>query len=150
MNEMITATIIALAALASTLILAWTLTELHHSHRQLRRFLARLAQSSSRIRKEQADYQELRHKKKLLEDSVNSGATAVETIHRIVTSSTFGMLDRLATSDTFRGNVRQIRSVHDETSRTFYRSLRSTNKTLHALTNLVMASRRRRINPDER
>lgn len=145
----ITVMIIAPAVLANIALLAWILFDVIDSHRQLQRFLASVARTTSTIRKEQADYQELRHKKKLLEDSVNSGATAMETIHRIITSSTFGMLDRLATSDSFRGNVRQVRTVHDETSRTFYRSLRSTNKTLHALTNLVMASRRR-INPDER
>lgn len=141
--------ILATAALANMVVLAGAAIDLHRNRRQQKRFLARLARTSSAIRKEQADFLELRHKKRLLEDSVDKGATAVEMVHRVITSSTFGMLDRLATSDAFRDNVRQVRTVHDETSRTFYRSLRSTNRTLHALTNLVMASRRRRINPDE-
>ena len=148
--DLLTAVVIVPVVLACMVGQVWIVVGLLRSRRELRLFVSRLARTSNRIRKEQADYLEFRHKKKLLEDSVNTGATAVETVHRIITSSTFGMLDRLATSEAFRGNVRQVRTVHDETSRTFYRSLRSTNKTLHALTNLVMARRRRRINPDER
>lgn len=149
MLNLLTMIVTGVAAATSLLLLGCLWWQLYLSHQQMRRFMARLARASSVIRKQQAEFQEFRHKKKLVEDSVDSGATAVEAVHRLITSSTFGMLDRLATSDSFRDNVKQVRMVHDETSRAFYRSLRSTNKTLHALTNLVV-SHRRRINPDER
>lgn len=111
------------------------------NQRALRRLGCRLASGVSVIQKGQLELQETRNRNRLLEETVRSGAAAVETVHRTIASTTFEVIDRLATSEKFRANAQQVRRTHDNTSRTFYRSLRSTNKTLHVLADVILSNK---------
>lgn len=116
-----------------------------HQHRLNRRALhrlqSRLALTVSKIQKSQLELQETKNRNRLLEETVRSGSAAVELAHRAISSTTFEVIDRLSSSEKFRANAQQIRRTHDNTSRTFYRSLRSTNKTLHVLADVILSNK---------
>lgn len=100
-----------------------------------------LASTISIMQKNRMDLLEQRNKNQLLEDTLQSGTTAVEFVHRAITSTTFVAIDRFSTSEKFRASAQQVRRAHDDTSRSFYRSVRATNKTLHALANVIMSNK---------
>ncbi|MDX1634378.1 MAG: hypothetical protein R3280_07075 [Marinobacter sp.] len=124
------------AALAAV---CWHLA--HNQEHQMRRLGADLAVMNNRIRKRQAELAEFRNKKRLLESTVNTGATAVEMLHRAISGTTFELIDRFSGSERVRQSARQARTSHDQTSRTVYRSLRTTNRALHALTDMLAEHR---------
>ena len=108
------------------------------NRQRLRRLAADLAVVNNRVRKRQAELAEFRNKKRLLESTVNTGATAVEMVHRAISGTTFELIDRLSGSERLRESARQARTTHDQTSRTLYRTLRTTNRALHALTDMFV------------
>lgn len=119
------------------------------NRRQLHRLQAELARVSNRVGKRQAELAEFRNKKRLLESTVNTGTTAVEAVHRALSSTTFELIDRFSSNENLRQSARQARTTHDRTSRTLYRSLRTTNRALHVLTDMVMERKSGRRNDKE-
>lgn len=87
---------------------------------------------------------EQKNRKKLLESTVDTGATALELAHRAISSTTFGLIDRFSTSESVRNRARQAQSVHDRSSRQLYRSLKGANRTLHAVAGVMMNQRAER------
>lgn len=129
-----------LAVLCTGAVIA-TVHQYRLNQRTLHRLESRLASTVSVIQKGQLELQETKNRNRLLEETVRSGSAAVEMVHRTITSTTFEVIDRLSTSEKFRANAQQVRRTHDNTSRTFYRSLRSTNKTLHVLADVILSNK---------
>ncbi len=134
-------TILLLVALALAATCSWQAWRNQHRLRQLAAGLGRV---NNRVRKRQSDLLEFRNKKRLLEQTVHSGTTAVEAVHRVISATTFELIDRFSGSDSFRQSARQARQTHDQTRQTLYRSVRTTNRTLHALTDMLMERKSRR------
>lgn len=139
-----TVLVMAVLALAGV---CWRLDRINQ--RRLRQLGADLAALNNRVRKRQMDLLEFRNKKRLLESTVTTGATAVEAVHRTLSSTAFELIDRFSTSEDLRHSARQVRSTHDRTSRTVYRSLRTTNRTLHALADMMLERRSGRRRRDD-
>jgi hypothetical protein len=93
------------------------------------------------IQKSRMDLQETGDRAKLLETTVSGGTTAVEKVHRAISSTTFGLIDLFSTDDEFRQSVRMVRKTHDQTSQQVYRSVRTTNKALRILADTVISRR---------
>ncbi|GAA3554809.1 MULTISPECIES: hypothetical protein [Marinobacter] len=123
--------LVTLALVALAVRAAW---RNHLLGRQLECALLRDRSEAGRRRLERL---ERRNRKKLMEESVHGGTTAVEALHRTITGVTFDLVDRYSTSDEFRAKARRAREVHDDTTRSLYRAIRSTNRVLHVLGDMV-------------
>lgn len=89
--------------------------------------------ANSHVQKSRMDLLEARNRARLLEDTVKNGTSAVERVHQAVTTTTFSLIDRFASSEEFRENARRARARHDKTSSQLYQSVHTTNKALHIL-----------------
>ncbi|WP_166260068.1 hypothetical protein [Marinobacter salicampi] len=135
-----------LLALIGLGLLAATARLSHRNHSLGRILSAGLAALVNQAGKRQLDLIEFRNRARLVEETVRTSTTAVEVIHRAITSTTFEVIDRLSTSERFRADARRAKTVHDTKSRSFYRSLRTTNRAFHGLANRVMDSKAKRTN----
>lgn len=124
--------------------------------RQARILNSHRVAAHSAIQKSRMDLLEVRNRARLLEDSVSSGASAVEKLHKAISNTTFGLIDLFSKDEEFRQTARKARATHDETSQQIYRTVRTTNKALHILADTLiigkaekrLASRKRGKNPD--
>lgn len=123
----------AILLLASLIALAFTLSQLQASRRQLRILNARRIVAQSDIQKRRMELAEVRNRAKLLEDTVAGGTSAVEKVHKAISSTTFGLIDLFSRDEEFRQSARKARETHDQTSKTVYKTVRTTNKALHIL-----------------
>ncbi|WP_372983007.1 hypothetical protein [Marinobacter sediminum] len=128
----------AILLLASLIALGFTLSQLQASRRQLRILNARRIAAQSNIQKRRMELQEVRNRAKLLEDTVSGGTSAVEKVHRAISSTTFGLIDLFSRDEEFRQSARKARETHDQTSKTVYKTVRTTNKALHILADTLI------------
>ncbi len=128
----------AILLLASLIALGFTLSQLQASRRQLRILNARRIAAQSNIQKRRMELQEVRNRAKLLEDTVSGGTSAVEKVHRVISSTTFGLIDLFSRDEEFRQSARKARETHDQTSKTVYKTVRTTNKALHILADTLI------------
>lgn len=89
--------------------------------------------TNSAVQKRRMDLYEVRNRAKLLENTVSSGTTAVEKMHRAIANTTFGLVDRLSKDDETRQNAHKARKTHDHASKQVYHAVRTTNKAIHIL-----------------
>lgn len=101
--------------------------------RSLRILQAHQISAHSHLQKKRMDLMETRNRARLLEETVKSGTSAVEKVHKTITTTTFSLIDRFSTSEEFRANARRARESHDQTSDQVYRAVHTTNKALHLL-----------------
>jgi len=126
--------------------LGYTYWQLLNSRRQLRRVNAHRIAANSAIQKSRMDLMEVRNRAKLLEDTVTSGASAVERVHKAISATTFGLIDHFSRDDEFRQSARKARQTHDQTSQQIYRGVRTTNRALHILADtLILGKAEKRI-----
>lgn len=138
----ISATLMATASAG----LAYSYWQLLDSRRALRLVNARRIAANSAIQKSRMDLMEVRNRAKLLEETVTSGATAVERVHKAISATTFGLIDHFSRDDEFRQNARKARQTHDQTSQQIYRGVRTTNRALHILADtLIIGKAEKRI-----
>lgn len=137
-----------LYAALSLLLLAIAFVLLSVSYRQCLRtrramFIVYTHQIAARnaVQKTRMELQETRDRAKLLETTVSGSTTAVEKVHKAISSTTFGLIDLFSTDDEFRQSVRRVRTTHDQTSQQVYRSVRTTNKALRILADTVISGR---------
>lgn len=97
--------------------------------------------TNSAIQKSRMDIYEVRNRAKLLEDTVSSGASAVEKMHRAISNTTFSLVDHFSKGDEFRQSARKARKTHDQTSKQVYHSVRTTNKAIHILADTLFISK---------
>jgi len=129
---------VAVVALA---LLALAAYEAHRNSRNSRILTCTQARLANKIQKKRLDLIELKNRKRLMEDTVRDGTTAVEAIHRTLTGVTFDLVDRYSSNEDFKARARKARTTHDETSKTFYKALRTTNRALHAFTDMVIVDK---------
>ena len=97
--------------------------------------------ANSAIQKSRMDLLEVRNRAKLLEETVTGGATAVEKVHKAISSTTFGLIDHFSRDDQFRQTARKARETHDQTSQQIYHGVRTTNRALHILADTLIISK---------
>ena len=112
------------------------------NRKSLTRLRARQIAANSHLQKSRMDLMEVRNRAKLLEDTVKHGTTAVEKMHRAISTTTFSLIDHFAKDDEFRENARRARETHDSTSRQIYDVARTTNKALHLLADSLFITRK--------
>ncbi|WP_111496175.1 hypothetical protein [Marinobacter bohaiensis] len=130
--------------LTTALILALAVREAHRQERALGRLSRSLVAAESPVKRRRFDWIEADNRRRLLRQSVEEGASAVEVVHRLVTTTTFEAIDRLAPNDVVRQRSQRAREIHDGTSRTVYRSIRVANRHVHALANVIIGMNRGR------
>lgn len=127
-------TLLSLLATATTIgLCAVALREHVRNTHHLRRLRARQIAAHSHLQKSRMDLMETRNRARLLEETVKNGTSAVEKVHKAITTTTFSLIDHFSTSEELRENARRARESHDQTSDRIYRTVHTTNKALHIL-----------------
>ncbi|MDL0429551.1 hypothetical protein QPM17_00300 [Marinobacter sp. TBZ242] len=127
-------TLLSLLATASaTGLLVCAIRQHAHNTRNLRILRAQQISANSHIQKSRMDLMETRNRARLLEETVKNGTSAVEKVHKAITTTTFSLIDRFSSNEEFRENARRARETHDQTSESIYRTVHTTNKALHIL-----------------
>lgn len=93
------------------------------------------------IQKTRMDLREVGDRARLLETTVSGGTTAVEKLHKAISSTTFGLINMFVNDDEVRQSVSVVRKTHDYTSQQIYHSVRITNKALRILADTVIIGR---------
>jgi len=130
------------AVVTSAVFLAVAFRQHRRNTRALRIIQSQQISANSHIQKTRMDLMETRNRARLLEETVKNGTSAVEKVHKAITTTTFSLIDRFSSSDEFRENARQARETHDQTSDQIYRSVRTTNKALHVLADTLFFGRK--------
>lgn len=128
----------------------WLIQNLRRNRTQLHQIQSQVAATRNVFSKQQSDLRELSERKDVLEQVVNGGTSAVESVHRAISDTTFTVIDRLTESNRVRAGNRQVRDVHDQTAQGVYRSIRVANRELHSIAETLLktgkGSRRRNDN----
>lgn len=122
-----------LATAATTGLIVFAIRQHARNTRDLRILRAQQVSARSHLQKSRMELMETRNRARLLEETVKNGTSAVEKVHRTITTTTFSLIDRFSTSEEFRENARRARETHDQTSDQIYRTVHTTNKALHIL-----------------
>tara|TARA_R110000823_G_C15682505_1_gene474378 strand:+ start:149 stop:628 length:480 start_codon:yes stop_codon:yes gene_type:complete len=121
--------------------LSYTFLQLQRTRTLVRALNSHRIATISAIQKRRMDIYEVRNRAKLLEDTVSGGASAVEKMHRLISTTTFSLVDHLSKDDKFRQNARKARKTHDHTSKQVYHAVRTTNKAIHILADTLFISK---------
>lgn len=121
--------------------LIYTFLQLQRSRTLVRALNSHRIATNSAIQQRRMDIYEVRNRAKLLEDTVAGGASAVEKMHRLISNTTFSLVDHLSKDDEFRQNARKARETHDHTSKQVYHAVRTTNKAIHILADTLFISK---------
>lgn len=121
---------------AALALLLWL--HLHQNHLAILRLEANVAALRNVIRKQVLDLSELNERKAVAELVVDSSTSSIETVHRTIANTTFGVLDKLSANERFRAGTGQIRQIHDGTSQGVYGTIRIANRELHSLADLLL------------
>ncbi|MDO6824434.1 hypothetical protein [Marinobacter sp. 1_MG-2023] len=114
----------------------------HHRSRMLiRRLNSYHIATNSAVQKRRMDIYEVRNRAKILEDTVSGGARAVEKVHRVISNTTFSLVDHFSKDDEFRQGAQKARKTHDEASKQVYRAVRTTNKAIHILADTLFITK---------
>lgn len=95
----------------------------------------------SSVQKRRMDLMEVRNRARLLEETVSSGATAVEKVHKTIANTTFGLIDLFSRDEEFRDSTRRLRESHHQKSGQAYKAVRTTNRALHILADTLIISK---------
>ncbi|MGP4844203.1 hypothetical protein ACTXGQ_08730 [Marinobacter sp. 1Y8] len=112
----------------------------------LREVYRRLPKLENRIKRIQFEDDETDEKRALLENTVSGGMFTVEFIHRAISTTTFGVINRLSNSERVRTSSEQARAMHDDAAGGVYRSIRIANKQIHSLADIIIQEKRKRKN----
>lgn len=126
--------------------LGWMLWRTHRNEHQLGLLSRALISVEDPKRKQQFEFIEADNRRKLLQESVETSTSAIELIHRAVTTTTFEAIDRLSRSERLRENNLRAREIHDDASRNVYHSIRIANRHIHAVANAIIGMNRKRRN----
>ncbi|AOY90168.1 hypothetical protein BKP64_05425 [Marinobacter salinus] len=121
--------------------LSFTYWQLLICRRQTRILNSHRIAATSAVQKSRMDLLEVRNRARLLEDTVSSGASAVEKLHRSISNTTFVLIDLFSRDEAFQQNARNAQKTHDQTSQQIYRAVRTTNKALHILADTLIISK---------
>ncbi len=136
-------TLLSLFATATTAGLVIVAIRQHAQNtRDLRILRAQQISAHSHLQKSRMDLMETRNRARLLEETVKNGTSAVEKVHRAITTTTFSLIDRFSSSEEFRENARRAQQSHDQTSDQIYRTVHNTNKALHILADTLFIGKK--------
>lgn len=121
--------------------LSYTFRQIQRSRTLIRVLNSHRIATNSAIQKNRMDICEVRNRARLLEDTVSGGASAVEKMHRLISNTTFSLVDHLSRHDDFRQSARKARETHDNTSKQVYHAVRTTNKAIHILADTLFISK---------
>ena len=99
------------AVVTSTGLITVALRQHSRNTRTLRLLHSQRISANSHIQKTRMDLMETRNRARLLEDTVKNGTSAVEKVHKVITTTTFSLIDRFSTNEEFRENARDRKSV---------------------------------------
>ena len=133
-----------LLVLVNGVVLGWMLWSTHRSEGRLGLLCRLLVSVEDPQRKQEFEFIESDNRRKLLRESVDTSTSAIELIHRAVTTTTFEAIDRLSRSERLRENNLRAREIHDDATRNVYRSIRIANRHVHAVANAIIAINRKR------
>lgn len=122
---------------------------LHHNRATIHQLQASLAALRSAICKQQLDMQEMKERKQVMEQLVDNSTSSVETVHRSISDTTFGVLDKLSGNQFFKAGTGHLRQIHDGTSKGVYGTIRVANRELHSLADILLKQQRRNGNDEE-
>lgn len=138
---MVAEALILAALLASGAALVMAFRQLQACRLLLRRINTHRVAARSAIQKRRMDLMEVRNRTKLLEETVSGGTSAVEKVHKTLSSTTFGLIDLFSRDEDFRNSARKARTTHDQTSSEIYSAVRTTNRALHILADTLIISK---------
>ncbi|WP_417514409.1 hypothetical protein [Marinobacter sp.] len=115
--------------------------QLQRSRALVRRLNSHYIAINSAVQKRRMDIYEVRNRAKLLEDTVSGGARAVEKMHRVISDTTFSLVDRFSKDDEFRQSAHKARKTHDQASKQVYHAVRTTNKAIHILADTLFITK---------
>lgn len=102
--------------------------------------------ANSAIQKSRMELLEVQNRTRLLESSVSSGTSAVEKLHKAISSTAFGLIDLFSKDEAFRQSARKARTTHDQSSQQIYHAVRTSNKALRILADtLIIGKAEKRI-----
>jgi uncharacterized protein YoxC len=114
--------ILGVALLVFFLKLLNDLSSHYHSLLETQRSVAGMLQQR---KKADAQKREVREKQRLAEELVDQGSSAVETVHKMVSGITFGILE----STPITGSTSKVaRQIHDEAAEEVYGTIRTLGK----------------------
>lgn len=135
----ILALLLIVAAVA--LLVGWIMPLYLRNRRAVLKLHSRQMDDVNVVQKKRLDLLETRNRSRVLEDTVKNGASAVELMHRTLTSATFGLIDRFTSDEEFRENARKARETHDQTTEKLYKTFYTTNKAVHLLADSFLTRR---------
>lgn len=115
--------------------------QLQRSRIRIRALNSRRIAANSAMQKRRMDLYEVRNRAKLLEDTVSGSTSAVEKMHRAISNTTFGLVDRFSKDDEFKQSARNARKTHDKASKQVYHTVRTTNRAIHVLADTLFISK---------
>ncbi|RBP20526.1 hypothetical protein DET50_1326 [Marinobacter pelagius] len=136
-TELLTVPLLLIAAGALLLVFR----QLQACRVMLRRVNTHRIAARSAVQKRRMDLMEVRNRTKLLEETVSGGTSAVEKVHKTISSTTFGLIDLFSRDEDFRKNALKARTTHDQTSSEIYNAVRTTNRALHILADTLIISK---------
>lgn len=135
--------LLSLSAIVTSMgLMTGALRQHSRNTRTLRLLHSQRISANSHIQKTRMDLMETRNRARLLEETVKNGTSAVEKVHKAITTTTFSLIDRFSTNEEFRENARRARETHDQTSDQIYRSVHTTNKALHILADTLFLGKK--------
>ncbi len=138
---MVTELFILLLLLGTSVALVLVFRQLQACRIMLRQVNSHRVVARSAIQKRRMDLMEVRNRTKLLEETVSGGTSAVEKVHKAISSTTFGLIDLFSRDEDFRKNAMKARTTHDQTSSEIYSAVRTTNRALHILADTLIISK---------
>lgn len=121
--------------------LCWGFSQLQHARTLTRVLNSYRMATRSAIGKRRMDIYEVRNRAKLLEDTVSGGTSAVEKMHRVISNTTFSLVDRFSKDEEFRQSAHKARKTHDQASKNVYHAVRTTNKAIHILADTLFITK---------
>lgn len=104
----------------------------YHSLLETQRSVSSMLQQR---KKADAHKSEVREKQRLAEEFVDQGSTAVETVHKMVSGITFGILE----GNPITGPTSQVaRQIHDETAEEVYGTIRTLGKRIGKVADAIL------------
>ncbi|MDX1589026.1 MAG: hypothetical protein R3296_08820 [Oleiphilaceae bacterium] len=140
--------LLSILSLGNATLLAFLWWQLQHNQGAIHQLNASLAALRSRISEHQLDMEELRERKRVMEQLVDNSTSSVETVHRSIADTTFGVLGRLSENSLYKAGTDQLRQIHDGTSKGVYGTIRIANRELHSLADILIKQQQRKDDED--
>ena len=121
--------------------LGYTYWQLQRSRTFVRVLNSHRIAVNNAIQKRRMELHEVRNKAKLVEDTLSGSTSAVEKVHRVISNTTFSLVDHFSKDDEFRQSAHKVRKTHDNASKQVYHAVRTTTKAIHILADTLFITK---------